>query len=162
MPFKIVFVCLGNICRSPLAHALLNHKREKLQIADKIVADSFATSNWEVGNPPDRRSVENARKNGFIYTHSAKQIAGKDIETVDLVLVMDNNNLKDVVALCKGNVELIKKIRPVADFDPEKELNEIPDPYHGKEEDFQKVFEVLDRTTTHLLQLFDKGLITAR
>lgn len=147
---RILFVCLGNICRSPLAEALFVHKINARGLAEKFEADSCGTSNYNIGDGPDHRTVKNATRNGVPMNHVARQLTRADINQYDRILVMDQQNLKNVLAV--SDPEHHSKIMMMRSFDPEGEEKEVPDPYYGGEQDFQEVFEILDRSVQGLIE----------
>ena len=152
---RILFVCLGNICRSPLAEALFIHKISALGRTDEFHADSCGTGDYNLGNSPDHRTVKNARKNGVKMEHIARQLSRFDFERFDHILVMDNNNLRHALAMSDPMHH--SKIARIRSFDPLGE-GDVPDPYYGGEADFQEVFEILDRSVEALVnQLTDNS-----
>lgn len=153
---KVLFVCLGNICRSPLAEALFVHKTRMLGIADRFEADSCGTSNYNVGDGPDHRTVQNARRNGIEVKHIARQWTGEDAMYYDRILVMDARNHDHILSV--SDPALHGKVWMMRHFDPEGK-GDVPDPYWGKEEDFQEVFEILNRSVARLVDqlLKEKG-----
>ena len=150
---KILFVCLGNICRSPLAEALFKHKIEALGWKEIFVYDSCGTSNYNLGDSPDPRTIRSAHKKGVHINHIARQLTRNDIHSFDLVLAMDTNNLNTIMQMASS--EYHHKIRLMREFDP-IETGEVPDPYWGNEKDFDVVFEILDRSTQGLLDWIKK------
>ena len=146
---EILFVCLGNICRSPLAEAIFNHKVEKKGFADRFKADSAGTSNYHIGEPPDKRTISNALKNGVTIQHRGRQVKVMDFEHYDYVFAMDNSNLESITRLSNGSARA--KIDLIRTYDPVSKGGEVPDPYYGGEKGFQEVFEMLDRTIEHLI-----------
>ncbi len=147
---NILFVCLGNICRSPIAEAIFKHQIEKLGLNDQFFADSCGTANYHVGHNPDYRTIKNALKNGVEVHHKGRQIAHADLETFDLILAMDNHNLNSILKL-SGAEKYFDKIRLMRSYDPIS-VGDVPDPYYGSEQDFQEVFEILDRSIKNLIQ----------
>ncbi len=141
--YKVLMVCLGNICRSPLAAGLLNFAAESKDLADVLEIDSAGTSSNHVGEQPDPRSLQTAINHGFQLTHEARQIDEDDLEYFDEILVMDENNLRDVLKLAKSPHQRAK-VRLISEYDPRKEKpKNVPDPYHGGEEEFEAVYEQL-------------------
>ena len=140
MALKIVMVCLGNICRSPLAEGILKAKLPK-----DYVVDSAGTGAWHTGQQPDKRSIATAKNRGLDITNQrARQFKVSDFDTFDYIFVMDNSNYKDVLSLApteesKSKVKLIlNEIFPNENVD-------VPDPYYGGDDGFENVFDMLDQ-----------------
>ncbi len=151
---KILFVCLGNICRSPLAEALFKYKIEALGWQKIFSYDSCGTSNYNLGDSPDPRTIRSAHKKGVHMNHIARQLTRADIESFDLVLAMDSNNYRFIKQLAPEHLH--HKIKMMREFDP-LETGEVPDPYYGNEKDFDDVFEILDRSVQGLVEWIRKG-----
>lgn len=145
---KVLFVCLGNICRSPLAEALFVHKIRTRGLADLFEADSCGTSNYNVGDGPDHRTLNNALRNGVEVNHVARQLTVKDMGYFDRILVMDSKNHEHVLSMIepahRGKVMMMRHFDPAG-------AGDVPDPYWGEEENFQEVFEILDRSVSRLV-----------
>ncbi|MFD2603182.1 low molecular weight protein-tyrosine-phosphatase [Flavobacterium suzhouense] len=140
MPVKILMVCLGNICRSPLAEGIL---QSKLPAGDFIV-DSAGTGNWHAGEGPDRRSVATAKNRGLdISCQKARQIKVSDFDTFDHIYVMDTSNLSDVQKLAPNASAKAKVKLMMNEVHPGKNVN-VPDPYYGGPEGFDNVYDMLD------------------
>ncbi|MCB0487555.1 MAG: low molecular weight phosphotyrosine protein phosphatase [Cyclobacteriaceae bacterium] len=147
---KVLFVCLGNICRSPLAEAIFKHKVKSIDLDGSIYADSCGTAGYHIGELADPRTRANAQKNGVTITHRGRQLQSSDLEEFDYILAMDQSNLSNIKRL--SNSELYsEKIYLMRSFDPHPG-EEVPDPYYGDEKDFQQVFEILDRSIDHFLK----------
>jgi protein-tyrosine phosphatase len=134
---KILFVCLGNICRSPLAEGIMLHFKHKHKLPLEI--DSAGTAHYHIGEAPDKRTIANAKKNGVdLSALRARQFTSSDFEKFDKIYAMDNSNYKNILALAKTEAQIGK----VSLFlDPEfNSLTEVPDPYYGNESDFENVF----------------------
>jgi protein-tyrosine phosphatase len=142
MPVKILMVCLGNICRSPLAEGLLAAKLPK----DKFIVDSAGTGNYHIGKQPDQRSVLTAKKNGLDITYQkARQFTPNDFEEFDYIYVMDNSNYDDVIELAKKEDHKKKVQLILDDLFPGANVD-VPDPYYGLQNGFEMVYEMLDET----------------
>ena len=148
---RVLFVCLGNICRSPLAEGLFVHQLSRTGKTHLFESDSCGTGNYHIGALPDQRTRRNAESNGVVLTHRCRQIIPEDLEHFDLILPMDSNNLKNILALPDAERHR-HKIMLMRTFDPEAGHSDVPDPYHGTDEDFQEVFEILDRSIAGLIR----------
>lgn len=140
---KVLFVCLGNICRSPLAEAIFWHKVKARGLASAYYAESCGTANYHIGCQPDPRTIRNALKNGVAIDHSCRQLSADDFEKFDEVFVMDRSNYNNALRLAGRHKSKLKMMRS---FDPQGKDEEVPDPYYGDEKDFQNVFDILERT----------------
>ena len=139
-PVSMLAVCLGNICRSPMAEGLLRHHIQQLGLRAKV--DSAGTSNHHQGEPPDRRAQQEMKRHGIdISSQRSRPFVRADFEKFDLILVMDQSNLRDVLAMAQGKDEWVDKVHLILDDE------EIPDPYYGGASGFAEVFEMLDRAS---------------
>ncbi|KAI4802370.1 hypothetical protein KUCAC02_020211 [Chaenocephalus aceratus] len=146
-----LFVCLGNICRSPIAEAVFRKMATDAGVADKWVIDSAATSDWNTGNSPDDRGLACLRKHGIESSHSARQVTKDDFMTFDYILCMDESNMSELNRKAKAVKNSSAKIELLGSYDPEKQLI-INDPYYGSDEDFEKVYEQCVRCCTAFLK----------
>ncbi|MGB0274986.1 MAG: low molecular weight protein-tyrosine-phosphatase [Flavobacteriaceae bacterium] len=138
MATKVLMVCLGNICRSPLAEGIFRHLSE----GQNFMVDSAGTANYHTGAAPDRRSIAVAAKNGIdISNQKARQLTGNDIEVFDHILVMDEQNHLDALALCTSKDQR-KKIDLLTAASGHSATH-VPDPYYGNEQDFDAVFNLV-------------------
>lgn len=143
---RILMVCLGNICRSPLAHGILQSKLS----SDKFVVDSAGTGDYHIGNPPDSRSITAARKKGIdISKQECRQFKVEDFENFDIIYVMDQSNYSNVIQLARNEDERAKVKLILVDY-PKASTAEVPDPYWGEAAEFDAVFEMLDEACTHI------------
>lgn len=152
---RVLFVCLGNICRSPLAEAIFKHKVKARGWEQWIEADSCGTSNYHIGDSPDPRTIANASKNGVVIDHCGRQLSIEDLNDFDHILAMDNSNYNNILRL-PGSAAYAHKVQLMRNFDPAGK-GEVPDPYYGGEEGFQEVFDILDRTMERLLDHLEKN-----
>lgn len=136
-------VCLGNICRSPLAEGILKSK-----VTNTIVVDSAGTANYHVGLPPDKRSVAVARKHGIdISNLRGRQFDVSDFDTFDLIYVMDESNYQNIVKLAR-NPDDIAKVKLILNEVHDNKNFEVPDPYYGGDQGFENVYQMLDEACT--------------
>nr|ACO13765.1 Low molecular weight phosphotyrosine protein phosphatase [Esox lucius] len=137
---SVLLVCLGNICRSPIAEAVFKKMATDASVVDKWRIDSAATSTYEIGNPPDHRGQACLKKHGVPMMHVARQVTKEDFLTFDYILCMDESNLSDLKKKANSVKNSKAKIELLGSYDPEKQLV-IKDPYYGHEEDFENVYQ---------------------
>jgi len=148
---KIMFVCLGNICRSPLAHAVFDHEAATRGAGDLFETESSGTAAYHEGEPADARMRETALAHGVRIDHRARHLKKADLDNYDLILAMDRANLAGILKLA-ANPQQREKIRLFRDFDGQAGPDaEVPDPYYGGPEGFEEVFRIADRTCAGLL-----------
>lgn len=141
MPVKILMVCLGNICRSPLAEGILQSKLP----ADRFIVDSAGTGDWHVGQGPDKRSIATAKGRGIdISCQKARQLKPSDFTEFDHIYVMDASNYKDVTKLAP-DAEAKAKVKLMMDEVFPGENIDVPDPYWSEQDGFENVYDMLDR-----------------
>ena len=150
-PVRVLFVCLGNICRSPVAEGLFQHKVTAAGLADRVLVDSAGTGGWHVGAPPDRRMTAAAARHGTDLSGlRARQLVRHDLDAFDHVFVMDKSNLHDALALDPEG-DHGSRVRLFREFDPEPGDYQVPDPYYGGPDGFDDVYDIVDRTTDAIL-----------
>ncbi|MDH5457295.1 MAG: low molecular weight phosphotyrosine protein phosphatase [Nitrospinota bacterium] len=150
--FEICFVCLGNICRSPLAEGVFQALINDQGLENQIIVHSAGTGGWHVGASPDARMQATARNKGIKLTSRAQQIEAGDIRRFDLVLAMDRSNLETMQYLCSPEIAA-KKLRLFRSFDPEADGDmDVPDPYYGRDDGFEHVFQIVHRTCPPILE----------
>ena len=150
-PIRIQFVCLGNICRSPLAKTVFRDKVEGAGLDKHFDIASSGTGSWHVGDTADDRMRETAQRNGLsLEEHRASQFEAEDLEQFDHIFVMDKSNLNDVLHLDEDD-QYGGKVRLFREFDPEPDDYQVPDPYHGGRKGFERVYEIVERTADMLL-----------
>ena len=147
---KILFVCLGNICRSPLGEGLMKHKIEERGLKNRFEVDSCGTGAWHIGEAPDPRTLDNAKSNGIILNHRGRQIHAGDLEEFDHILAMDRSNFNNILKL-NNSGKYRHKIKLLRDFDPDESGADVPDPYFGGNDGFQLVFDIIDKCTEEWL-----------
>ncbi len=147
----VLFVCLGNICRSPLAEGVFRHLVRERGLEDRFVIDSAGTGAWHVGEPPDARSREVARRNGMsLDDQRARQVTADDFDAFDLIVAMDRENLHTLKRLHPGG-DMRAELRLLRDVDPEPGDGQVPDPYFGGPDGFDEVYEMVRRSAEALL-----------
>jgi protein-tyrosine phosphatase len=147
---KVLFVCMGNICRSPTAHGVFRRLVESEGLADVIEIDSAGTHAYHVGEPPDPRSRATAERRGVdLGDLRARQARIEDFERFDYVLAMDRDNFHGLQALCPSGME--HKLVLFLDFAPHLRLREVPDPYYGGPNGFEQVFDMVEQAAQGLL-----------
>ena len=145
MVTKILFVCLGNICRSPAAEGVFKQKVKNRDLEKLFVVDSAGTGGWHVGNLADPRMRETALSRGIELTSRSRKIEESDLYEFDYILVMDNDNLDAVKSLINDNNKPVKcKIKLILSYSKNSQLEEVPDPYYGGQQGFDKVLDLLD------------------
>ena len=158
MTQKILFVCLGNICRSPAAEGVFLHLLVERNLTDQFVVDSAGTGGWHVGNPADRRMQAAANRRGIQLPSRARQISLDDLVDFDLVLTMDDANLSAVRSLSdEMGGRATAEVRPMLSFSRNFTEHEVPDPYYGGEAGFEHVLDLLDDSCSALLDELTAG-----
>ncbi|MEB3323368.1 MAG: low molecular weight protein-tyrosine-phosphatase [Synechococcaceae cyanobacterium] len=148
---RVLFVCLGNICRSPTAHAVFESLLEQHGLRSTVEVDSCGTGDWHVGQPPDRRATVEARKRGYdLSPLRARQVAPDDFHRFHYILARDRMNLADLQALCPddfgGHLGLFLP------FARQRDIDEVPDPYYGGDEGFARVLDLIEQASEGLLR----------
>ena len=148
---RVHFVCMGNICRSPLAEGVFCALAERRGVADRFEVHSSGTGDWHVGHGADRRMQQTARQYGVsLDAHRAKQFKADDFAQDDHIFVMDKGNLHDVLALDLRD-RYGNKVRLFREFDPSPGDYQVPDPYYGGAQGFDTVYQIVERTAQTIL-----------
>ena len=146
---RVLFVCMGNICRSPISQGVFENILRREGLEDEVFVDSAGTGNWHVGSPPDDRAQRSAGLRGLdLGDQRARQISRGDCSDFDYVLTMDEYNYRTVSALCEGGAV----VRPFLDFAPDLPEREVPDPYSGGPDEFEHVLDLVEEASEGLLQ----------
>ena len=150
-PYSVLFVCMGNICRSPTAHGVFRHKVKALGLENMITVDSAGTHNYHPDSPPDVRSQEHATKRGYALSDlRARQIVAEDFDRHDLILVMDWDNFALVQGICPP--QHMSKVRRLTEFCLTLDSPVVPDPYYGGPSGFDHVLDLVEDACDGLLR----------
>lgn len=154
---RLLFVCLGNICRSPAAEIVCRAALNKAGLAERVMVDSCGTASYHVGSKPDARMLAALQRAGYSYGgHRGRQLRKSDGESFDLIIPQDEENLDDVQRLLRG---CKAQIRPMSVWFPqESELREVPDPYYGDSADFDSVVLLLEQSMPQLMAYVNERL----
>ena len=146
---RVLFVCMGNICRSPLAQGVFENVLRREGLEDEVSVDSAGTGHWHVGSPPDERALSAASLRGLdLSAQRARQIAREDCQSFDYILTMDEGNYHMVSSLCRGSAV----VRPFLDFATGSPEREVPDPYYGGPDGFEHVLDLVEEASEGLLE----------
>ena len=151
---SVLFVCLGNICRSPTAEGVFRHLVEERGLSERVVIDSAGTGSWHIGKPPDPRTIAAAGRRGYdLSALRARKVAEQDCAEHDFVIVMDTSNYEDVSALCPDC-----EVHRLLDFAPDHPERDVPDPYYGGEDGFDEVLDMIEEASAGLLAAVEERL----
>lgn len=149
---NVLFVCLGNICRSPLAEAIFADMIRRQGLQDQVSTDSCGTSNYHIGENPDPRSVQTAHNHAIPINHKGKQLVEHDFRTFEYIVPMDSSNLLHCVAMQSRVPQSQTKVVLMRDYDQLSPGADVPDPYYGGDRGFEEVYEMLHRACNKLLE----------
>ena len=154
---RLLFVCLGNICRSPTAEGVMRALVAEQGLEEQIEIDSAGTGSWHVGGAPDRRATDAARARGLVLEGAARQVTPADLEHFDLLLAMDADNARELRALAEDERQRAK-VRLLREFDPASTHDlDVPDPYYGGTGGFDEVLDLVQAACEGLLQEIRAG-----
>ncbi len=150
-PIRVLFVCLGNICRSPLAEAVFRHLARERGVEGRFEIDSAGISGWHEGDPPDRRSAEVARRRGIELQGRSRRLTAADLERFDYVIAMDEENLAGIERLKAAAGAARARVHRLREWDPAADHADVPDPYYGGDRGFEDVHDIVERSCAGLL-----------
>jgi protein-tyrosine phosphatase len=161
MQKRILFVCLGNICRSPSAEAVMNGFIKREDLENEIQCDSAGILSYHAGEPADKRMQKHAVKRGYRLTSISRPVNPKvDFDHFDMIIGMDDQNIRDLKSLARNQKDL-EKIFRMTDFCRENQFDAVPDPYYGGEQGFELVLDILEDACKGLLDYLKNGTIKA-
>ena len=150
---RILFVCLGNICRSPTAEGVMRSLLREEGLENVVEVESAGTGDWHVGDPPDRRATAAAHARGIVLEGAARQVARADFDDFDLILAADRRNLRELSALApadaRARLHLLREFDPAAPGAPDLD---VPDPYYGGDDGFEQVIDLIEAACRGLLE----------
>jgi protein-tyrosine phosphatase len=153
---KVLFVCLGNICRSPMAEGIFIDLIEKSGLSKSVEIDSAGTASYHIGELPDHRMRDTARKNGIELVRTARQFVASDFSEFDYILAMDSSNLNDMLSL-KPDGQTKAQVFLMREFDELEKGASVPDPYYGGLNGFDEVYDILLRSNTAFLEFMQSN-----
>lgn len=152
MKKKILFVCLGNICRSPAAEGIMRHMADNRRLSHLFEIDSCGIGPWHVGELPDARMRQHAFRHGYRLTHHARQIGPEDFSRFDHIFVMDRNNYQALSKIAPDR-KALEKVEIIAQYlTHHPHVKEVPDPYYGGEDDFEYAIELLEDACAEIIE----------
>lgn len=158
---KILFVCLGNICRSPTAEGVFRHLLQQRGLDNKVLVDSAGTSGWHIGDPPDERTMEEALRRGVdLRPLRGRGVDCRDFEEFDYLVAMDDQNLTALGRSCPHALQ--GKLYRFTDFAPDLEEREVPDPYYGGARGFARVYDIVEACSQGLLKALEEDEFQGR
>ena len=159
---RIMFVCTGNICRSPLAHRVFEQQARKRRLENQFEVESSGIDHWHIGENADSRMRRVAKEHGVLLHHRARQITASDIEEYDVIFAMSAGHLRSIRSMAPGSAhDLEGRLFLFRQFDPEvagaTRPPDVPDPYYGGTNGFEEVFQIVERTCEAILDEIEAG-----
>lgn len=148
---KVLFVCLGNICRSPAAEAVLQNLVKGANLDTEVEIASAGTSGYHDGGMPDPRMIEHGKRRGYVLDSISQKFIPEHFEQYDAIITMDRSNYQNVIKQTSDK-KLIEKVKPFSHYCCEHSITEVPDPYHGGEEGFEYVFDLMEDGCSEILR----------
>lgn len=157
-PLRLLFICLGNICRSPAAQGVMQHLVDRAQLADRFLIDSAGIGSWHVGDLPDQRMREHGKARGYDFDHHARQFdADSDFRRFDLIITMDDENYRRITDMAHTD-EARRRVVPMRRFLEEGSgATSVPDPYYGDARDFDLALDLIEEGCSRLLRDITDG-----
>jgi len=154
---SVLFVCLGNICRSPTAHGVFEQLIQQHDLHNKVRVDSCGTGAWHIGQAPDDRTQKAAKQKGYDLSHlRARRLQKNDFDNFDYILAMDTRNLADIMKMAPDNYQ--GRIQLFMDYSANSSVIEVPDPYYGGEDGFESVLMLVEEASANLLLQIKQSL----
>ena len=150
LPIRVLFVCMGNICRSPSAEAVMNAYISESELSNKILCDSAGTISHHAGEPADARMKKHALRRGFNLTSISRQVESNDFEEFDYIIGMDDDNMVNMQPFIQ-NMELVSKLSKMTNYCASDNPGYVPDPYYGGDAGFEQVLDILEDACKGLL-----------
>ncbi len=150
-PVSVLFVCLGNICRSPLAEGIFKRLVEQRGFSEEILCDSAGTAGYHEGADPDHRSMEIAKRNGIALNHIGRKLKEEDFQNFDYIVAMDQSNFGHLKSHKANKPGVRAKVFKMMDYDNAETGNDVPDPYYGGTRGFEIVYDMLHEACNNLL-----------
>ncbi len=149
---RILFICLGNICRSPAAHGVMQHLVDEHELSQQFFIDSAGVGNWHVGQLPDSRMRRHGQRRGYVFDHHARQFdAATDFDQFDYIVTMDEENYHNITSMAPTETHRQKVIRMARYLKDHPGAQSVPDPYYGGDRDFELALDLIEDGCSHLL-----------